>query len=82
VVTEATLCSKSKVKVNVECNESPDDSLQHPESLDDTTFRKLDLFPSSGDGKKTAVPLGALKRANLNPRIRTRDKVQWPGDPE
>jgi hypothetical protein len=31
------------------------------------TFRKLDLFPSSGErGKKTPTQLGPLERANLN----------------
>jgi hypothetical protein len=29
------------------------------------TFRKLDLFPSSGEGKKTPTLLGPLERANL-----------------
>jgi hypothetical protein len=29
-------------------------------------FRKLDLFPSSGDGKKTPTLLGPLERADLN----------------
>jgi hypothetical protein len=32
-----------------------------------TTFRKLDLFPSSGEGgEKTPTQLGPLERANLN----------------
>jgi hypothetical protein len=36
-----------------------------------TTFRKLDLFPSSGEGgEKTPTQLGPLKRANLNPKTR------------
>jgi hypothetical protein len=30
------------------------------------TFRKMDLFPSSGDGGKTRTQLGPLERANLN----------------
>jgi hypothetical protein len=29
-------------------------------------FRKLDLFPSSGQGGKTPSQLGPLERANLN----------------
>jgi hypothetical protein len=36
--------------------------------LENTTFRKLDLFPSSGEGgEKTPTQLGPLERANLNP---------------
>jgi hypothetical protein len=32
-----------------------------------TTFRKLDLFPSSGEGgEKILTQLGPLERANLN----------------
>jgi hypothetical protein len=33
-----------------------------------TTFRKVDLFPSSGEGgrEKTPTQLGHLERANLN----------------
>jgi hypothetical protein len=31
-----------------------------------TTFRKLDIFPSSGEGRKTLTLLGSLERANLN----------------
>jgi hypothetical protein len=34
--------------------------------LENTTFRKLDLFPSSGEGEKTPTLLGPLERANLN----------------
>jgi hypothetical protein len=35
--------------------------------LENTTFRKLDLFASSGEGgEKTPAQLGPLKRANLN----------------
>jgi hypothetical protein len=34
--------------------------------LENTTFRKLDLFPSSGYGWETATLLGPLERANLN----------------
>jgi hypothetical protein len=30
------------------------------------TFRKLFLFPSSGDGKKTPTLLGSIERANFN----------------
>jgi hypothetical protein len=35
------------------------------QKLENTTFRKLDLFPSSGDGETPAL-LGPLERANLN----------------
>jgi hypothetical protein len=31
-----------------------------------TTFRKRDLFPSSDEGRETAILLGCLERANLN----------------
>jgi DNA mismatch repair ATPase MutS len=31
--------------------------------------KKLDLFPSSGDEKKTSTLLGLLERANLNQLI-------------
>jgi hypothetical protein len=35
--------------------------------LENTTFRKLDLLPSSGErGEKTPTQLGPLERANLN----------------
>jgi hypothetical protein len=35
--------------------------------LDNTTFRKLDLLPSSGEGGgETPTVLGPLDRANLN----------------
>jgi hypothetical protein len=34
--------------------------------LEKTTFRKLDLFPSSGEGEKTPAMLGPLERANLS----------------
>jgi hypothetical protein len=30
------------------------------------TLRKLDLFPSSCDGRETTTPLGPIKGANLN----------------
>jgi hypothetical protein len=29
-------------------------------------FRKLDLFPSSGEGQKTPTLLGPLEKANFN----------------
>jgi hypothetical protein len=32
------------------------------ENLDNVAFRKLDLFPSSGNGKKTPALLGLLER--------------------
>jgi hypothetical protein len=34
--------------------------------LENTTFQKLDLFPSSGEGRETTTLLGPLERANLN----------------
>jgi hypothetical protein len=34
--------------------------------LENWTFRKLDLFPSSGQGKKTPTLLGPLERPNLD----------------
>jgi hypothetical protein len=34
--------------------------------LENTTFRKLDLFPSSDEGEKIPTQLGSLERANLN----------------
>jgi hypothetical protein len=50
---------------------------KHSESLDfvhrpvfqitrNTTFRKLDLFPFSGELRETPTLLGPLERANLN----------------
>jgi hypothetical protein len=36
--------------------------------LENTTFRKLDLFPSSGEGE-TLTLLGSLERANFIPVI-------------
>jgi hypothetical protein len=33
--------------------------------LENTTFQKLDLFPSSGEGRETPTLLGPLERANL-----------------
>jgi hypothetical protein len=45
------------------------DFLHRPvfQRLENTTFRKLDLFPSSGvGGGKTPTQLGLLDRANLN----------------
>jgi hypothetical protein len=34
--------------------------------LENATFWKLDLFPSSGEGKEAHTILGPLERANLN----------------
>jgi hypothetical protein len=34
--------------------------------IENTTFRKLDLFPSSDEGRETHTLLDALERANLN----------------
>jgi hypothetical protein len=55
--------------------------------LENTTFRKLDLFPSSGNGRETPTLLGRLERGNLNQTVtssylefRRRDKVHKPSD--
>jgi hypothetical protein len=42
------------------------DSVHHPVflKLENTTFRKLDLFPSSGEGR-TPILLGPLEKGNL-----------------
>jgi hypothetical protein len=44
------------------------DFVHHPifYKLESITFRKLDLFPSSGEGVKTPTQLGRLERANLS----------------
>jgi hypothetical protein len=34
--------------------------------LENTMFRKLDPFPSSGEWEETSTQLGPLERANLN----------------
>jgi hypothetical protein len=34
--------------------------------LENTTFRKLDLFPFSGVGRETPTLLGPLERVNVN----------------
>jgi hypothetical protein len=34
--------------------------------LENTTFQKLDLIPSPGEGKETPTLLGLLESANLN----------------
>jgi hypothetical protein len=34
--------------------------------LENTTFQKLDLFQSSGEGRETLTLLGPLERASLN----------------
>jgi hypothetical protein len=36
------------------------------ELLEITTFQKLDLFPSSGEGGEIPTSLGPLERLNLN----------------
>jgi hypothetical protein len=40
--------------------------VQYSKKLENTTFWKLDLFPSSGRGGRTPSQLGPLERANLN----------------
>jgi hypothetical protein len=44
------------------------DFVHHPVflKLENTTFQKLDLFLSSGEGEKTPTQIGPLERANLN----------------
>jgi hypothetical protein len=43
------------------------DFFHRPVFQKNTTFRKLDLFPSSGEGgEKALTQLGPLERANLN----------------
>jgi hypothetical protein len=37
-----------------------------PKNTKNTTFRKLDLLPSAGEGWETPTLLGPLERANLN----------------
>jgi hypothetical protein len=34
--------------------------------IENTTFRKLDLFPSSGEGREITILLFPLERVNLN----------------
>jgi hypothetical protein len=42
------------------------------QKLENTTFRKLYLFSSSGEGgRKTPTQLGPLERANFNPPCST-----------
>jgi hypothetical protein len=36
------------------------------QKLENTAFRKLDLFSSSGKGGKSPTQLGPLERANMN----------------
>jgi hypothetical protein len=38
--------------------------------IENTVFRKLGLFPTSGEGSETPTLSGPLERANLNPVIR------------
>jgi hypothetical protein len=40
--------------------------VQNSNQLENTTFQKLDLFPSSGEVRETPILLGPLERANLN----------------
>jgi hypothetical protein len=49
------------------------------QKLENTTFRKLYLLPSAGEGK-TPTPLGSLKRTNLGHW--KMDKVQKPTNSE
>jgi hypothetical protein len=38
----------------------------HRPELENTTFRKLDLFPSPGEERESPTLLGPLERADLN----------------
>jgi hypothetical protein len=38
----------------------------YSKKLENTTFKKLDLFPYSGEGGNTPTPLGPIERLNLN----------------
>jgi hypothetical protein len=40
--------------------------IQFPEKLENSTFRKLAVFPSTGEGRETSTRLDPLKRVNLN----------------
>jgi hypothetical protein len=40
--------------------------VRYSKQLTPPTFRELDMFPSSGEGRKTPTLLGPLERANLN----------------
>jgi hypothetical protein len=50
--------------------------VHHPvfEKLENTTFRKPDLFPSSGEGRKTPTLLGPKERAKL---IQCYQSLNW-----
>jgi hypothetical protein len=52
--------------------------VQYSKKFKNATFRKLDLFPSSGQGEKTPSQLGPVERANLLIFLEywTMDKVQ------
>jgi hypothetical protein len=55
---------------------------QEFEKQEDTTFRKLDVFPSSGVGEKMPTLLGPLEIANLSilDTERTRSLFHPPSD--
>jgi hypothetical protein len=40
---------------------------RNSKKLENITFRKMDLFPSSDGGRETSTPLGRFERANQNP---------------
>jgi hypothetical protein len=40
--------------------------VRYSKKLENTTFRKLDLFPSSGEVWETPTQLGPLERADLD----------------
>jgi hypothetical protein len=40
--------------------------VRNSNELENTTFRKLDLFPSSGEERETSTLLGPLERDNHN----------------
>jgi hypothetical protein len=61
-------CSYIKYTCNVTQNHWVCGFIHRPEFLNptkNTSFRKLDVFRSSGDGKKTPTLLGPLERTNL-----------------
>jgi hypothetical protein len=58
-------------------------AVRNSKQLENTKFRKLDLFPSSGERKETPALLSSLSPLYfLIFKIPDMDKVQKPGDPE
>jgi hypothetical protein len=48
--------------------------------MENTVFRELDPFPSSGEGRETSILLGPLERANLNHWYRVNISLSSPDD--